>query len=304
MSDVTVVGAGVIGLTCALILEERGHRVRVVAAATSPHTTSDVAGAVWFPYRAGPRDAVTRWAARTRAWLDELAAIEPAAGVDVLDAYELADDLAVEPWWAAAAPVARGAWRGLAAWRFRAPRAEPALHLAWLASQLHAPFEARAVRDLASERGDVVVNCTGLAARALCGDRELAPLFGQVAIVAADSGSDLGVTVADDRDPAATFYAIPRRDSIVLGGCAIAGRDDLAPDPAITTRVVARARELGIAFGDVRAVRTGLRPARPEIRLEADGRVIHCYGHGGAGFTLARGCADDVAALVDRAGAR
>jgi D-amino-acid oxidase len=42
-----------------------------------------------------------------------------------------------------------------------------------------------------------------------------------------------------------------------------------------------------------------LRPYRPEVRLERDGRVIHNYGHGGSGFTLCRGCAEDVVALVD-----
>jgi D-amino-acid oxidase len=39
------------------------------------------------------------------------------------------------------------------------------------------------------------------------------------------------------------------------------------------------------------------------VRLERDrlrdGRIaIHNYGHGGAGFTLCRGCAEDVAKLV------
>ena len=66
--DVTVVGAGVIGLVTALTLEERGHTVRVVAAAYGETTTSAVAGAVWFPYRAGPPAKVAAWAARTRAW--------------------------------------------------------------------------------------------------------------------------------------------------------------------------------------------------------------------------------------------
>jgi D-amino-acid oxidase len=28
------------------------------------------------------------------------------------------------------------------------------------------------------------------------------------------------------------------------------------------------------------------------------GDVVHCYGHGGAGITLAWGCAADVAALT------
>jgi D-amino-acid oxidase len=39
------------------------------------------------------------------------------------------------------------------------------------------------------------------------------------------------------------------------------------------------------------------------VRLEAEQRggtrVVHCYGHGGAGVTLSWGCADEVVALVD-----
>jgi D-amino-acid oxidase len=51
----------------------------------------------------------------------------------------------------------------------------------------------------------------------------------------------------------------------------------------------------------------GLRPARPSVRLEEErlahgagqvSRVVHCYGHGGAGVTLSWGCADEVASLV------
>ena len=46
------------------------------------------------------------------------------------------------------------------------------------------------------------------------------------------------------------------------------------------------------------AHRVGLRPVRPEVRLEVEDRTVHCYGHGGAGVTLSWGCADEVARLV------
>ncbi|MBE7451857.1 MAG: FAD-binding oxidoreductase [Kofleriaceae bacterium] len=71
---VTVVGAGVIGLTAALIPRRpAGHDVTVVAAATgSPSTcTSAVAGAIWLPFQVGPPAAVTRCGARHRTWLAE-----------------------------------------------------------------------------------------------------------------------------------------------------------------------------------------------------------------------------------------
>ena len=42
----------------------------------------------------------------------------------------------------------------------------------------------------------------------------------------------------------------------------------------------------------------GLRPSRREVRLEIEHfngkKIIHNYGHGGAGVTLSWGCADEV----------
>ena len=62
MSRVTVLGAGVSGLTCAVRLLEEGHDVRIVARDLPPATTSAVAGAVWFPYRAAPNERTGPWA--------------------------------------------------------------------------------------------------------------------------------------------------------------------------------------------------------------------------------------------------
>lgn len=304
--EVTVVGAGVIGLTTALALEEHGHTVRVVAAATGELTTSAVAGAVWFPYRAGPPAKVARWAAHTRTWLEALAWIDPVAGVDVLTGYEITNDDGRQiPWWAAAIEVSRSPAPVTGtppSWRFKAPRAEPAKLLPYLASRLRGAIDHRTVFDLAAEHGDVIINCTGLAARELASDDALYPLFGQI-VIAEPGAVDLSTTITDHRDPGRIFYVIPRRDMLVLGGCSLPYPPGASPaiDPDVTTRILAHARSLGLAIGAVRSERVGLRPYRLEVRLERDPatpRIIHNYGHGGAGFTLCRGCAEEVVALV------
>ena len=275
--------------------------MRVVAAATGPGTTSAIAGAVWFPYKAGPPAKVAAWAARTRDWLEQLARTTPEAGVDLLTGYEITHD-EPRPWWAAditveraPAPVAGAPM----AWRFAAPRAQPSLFLPHLASRLRAPIEQRVVVDLEAEPGDLVVNCTGMAARELVTDDHMYPLFGQ--IVLADHGAaDITVTITDHRNPDEIFYIIPRRDELVLGGCSRPYPPGATPEiePELTARILGQAQALGIPVGAVRRERVGLRPYRLEVRLERAGRIIHNYGHGGAGFTLCRGCAEDVAALV------
>jgi D-amino-acid oxidase len=42
----------------------------------------------------------------------------------------------------------------------------------------------------------------------------------------------------------------------------------------------------------------GLRPYRPAVRVEREGRVVHNYGHGGSGYTLCWGCAEEVVGMV------
>ena len=65
MARVTVVGAGVVGLTCAVRLLQEGHRVDVLARDLPLETTSAVAAALWYPYRAFPFDRVLGWSARS-----------------------------------------------------------------------------------------------------------------------------------------------------------------------------------------------------------------------------------------------
>ena len=105
MSDrVVVVGAGVVGLSCALRLLEAGHRVDVLARDLPLETTSSVAAAVWYPYLALPQDKVTAWG---RATYDELArlAADESAGVVMRRGTELLGEPTPDPWWVGAVPA-------------------------------------------------------------------------------------------------------------------------------------------------------------------------------------------------------
>ncbi len=305
MAEVTVVGAGVVGLTTALVLREAGHRVRLISAERPARTTSAAAGAVWYPFEVGPPDEVNRWARVTRDWLLELSRTVPEAGVDVLTVRECVAD-ARRPWWADAVeglrlvegPQPSGAQL---AWEFEAPRVEPALHLRWLESRLERPIELARVERLEEVPGEVVVNCTGIGARRLTGDTSLRALLGQTVLV--EPGEvDLQRMYGDERDLSAMLYVIPRRAEVVIGGCALPFDGDVPPnpDPRMRAAFLERARAAGFRQGPVLRDAVGLRPVRPTVRLERVGRVIHHYGHGGAGYTLARGSARDVIEEIRR----
>jgi D-amino-acid oxidase len=312
MSRVVVIGAGVSGLTSALVLEEAGFDVQVITAAKGAATTSAAAGAVWFPYRVGPPERASKWAARTRIWLTELSRTHPEAGVDMLTRVEVAET-DERPWWSDAAPgiellrapdkrIPRGPDGNPVApfaWRVEAPRCEPAIYLAWLEARLRHPVTIRKIERLEDVDADLIINCTGLAARTLTADRELQGVYGQT-VITAPGDIDLKGGLGDERDESQIFYSIPRRREVVLGGCAEVCADDrpAAPTPEMTRAILQRAHAFGLNPGPVIRESAGLRPYRPTVRLERFGRVIHNYGHGGAGYTLSRGCAEEVLALA------
>ncbi len=56
------IGCGVFGLSTGIRLLEHGFEVQILAREQSPNTTSDVAAAFWYPFRAEPREKVLSWA--------------------------------------------------------------------------------------------------------------------------------------------------------------------------------------------------------------------------------------------------
>src|SRR4028119_1649524 len=97
MSKVVVIGCGVIGLSTALRLREAGLDARIVASDPPERTTSAVAAAIWYPYKAYPEREVLRWGRRTFEVLETLAA-EPKAGVRMREGLELRRERAGEAW--------------------------------------------------------------------------------------------------------------------------------------------------------------------------------------------------------------
>ena len=86
-TSVLVIGAGVIGLTTAVVLADRGHPTTIWTADPPDQTTSMAAGAIWGPYLVEPADNVERWSLHTLEVLKELAEVER-TGVHIVSGIE------------------------------------------------------------------------------------------------------------------------------------------------------------------------------------------------------------------------
>lgn len=310
----TVLGAGVIGLTTAVTLLDAGCTVRVVTADPVEETTSYLAAAVWFPTRAGPPERVASWGQRTY----ETLAGQAAAGVPgavMRESLALYREPPGRPDWTAAVGRVRAAAddelppgyaHGL---RFTVPLVEMPRYLPWLVDEVRrrgGRLERRRVgslAELADGATDAVVNCSGLAARDLAGDPDVYPIRGQIVRV---TNPGLTLSVRDEGHPAGRAYVHPRSTDCVLGGTLDEGCWDTRVDPATAEAILRRCREIVPALADASVLGhvVGLRPGRRTVRLVEDApvgagvRVVHNYGHGGSGITLGWGCAADVAGLL------
>lgn len=303
-SRVAIIGAGVSGLTCGVVLAENGYDVHIFAAEPPGQTTSAVAAAMWYPYDAEPADKVTAWALRSYGVFCELPG-DPRSGVSMLElrTFCRGDKLDVPAW--ACELNARSTSQ--TEFRMTVPLADTSIYLDYLQRRLTTAGGkiTTGIRFDHVEQVDrsfhVVINCAGIGAKTLVRDAELEPHRGQVVLV---ERLDLRGAVVCDDPP--LMYAIPRRNDCVFGGTNEIS-DNLIPDPATSAAILFEcSRTLNLKPPRVIAARVGLRPFRTSgVRVEldrtADGRpLIHNYGHGGSGFTLSWGCAQTVLELTGR----
>ncbi|WP_210575354.1 FAD-dependent oxidoreductase [Streptomyces sp. GESEQ-4] len=306
--EIIVVGGGVIGLTTAVVLAERGRRVRVWTRDPVERTTSAVAGALWWPYRIEPVAQARRWALRSLDVYEELAGRPEVTGVRLVEGV-LGETGPEDAWAAERLPGLRPAtaeeYQGRGLWA-RLPLIDMAVHLPWLRERFlgaGGAIEVRTVSAFAEADAPVVVNCAGLGARELVPDASVRPVRGQLVVVE-NPGIRTWLVSKDAAGAMAYFFPQPGR--LLLGGTAVEDDFSTEPDPAVAEAIVRRCAALRpeIAGARVLGHRVGLRPARDSVRLEReplpDGRLlVHNYGHGGAGITVAWGCAEDAAGAVD-----
>lgn len=258
-----VLGSGVMGLTSARLLQERGFEATIYARDLPPNTTSNVAGGHWSPFSVHTPSATTpqylqqfERAARLAhryfqtltgsaygvRWIENyvLSSNPPqGAGGGMADLYPGRESLDPYEHPFAAAYVDR----------FSTMLIEPAAFLNAVTRDFLLrggritvrEFNDR--RELASLPEPVIVNCTGLGSRALFGDEELVPVKGDLAILLPQPEVDYVVLGGE-------FYMFPRTDGIVLGGSRDRGEWSTEPDPAVIQRILTGHRAI---FGAMRS---------------------------------------------------
>ncbi len=308
--NIAIVGAGISGMSTAYLLINEGYNITIYAKAFSPNITSNKAAAFWFPYHIRNDQRGIEWCNISYNYYKAFTAI-PEAGISMQHLIKVlrenVDDK--EPIWIDFMPA--GSLRvmdepelqqGVAkSYDITVPLIETQIFLPYLQQQLKqngVTFIEKEVVDLDEFAidYDIVVNCSALGSRKLCNDNALIPVRGQVALLSPREGLNLYI---DNEKP---MYVVPRKDAIIIGGTYEERVETDTTEPQTLERLLTNAYEVFPELKKQQVIGNwaGLRPYRPEVRLEREEgtNIIHNYGHGGSGFTLSFGCAEAVRNIV------
>ncbi|XP_034828751.1 D-aspartate oxidase [Maniola hyperantus] len=314
---IAVIGAGVVGMTVAKIVQQelRNTNITIIADAFTEDTVSCVAAGIFRPGTSfkGPTKEITKkWINDSwYFWQDILKTSEaPLAGLMPVSSYifskenyfvtrnHLIEDLV---------PIYRSVEKDELklcgeGWKYGSYFSTIKIgcdrYLPWVEKSFiekGGKIDVKKIDSFASllSKFDLVFNCTGLGAKMLCGDHDLVALRGQVIKVKAPW---LKMAFYGDYDT----YMIPGLDGVAtLGG--VRQYDSYNKDVCKydSAAIMERCCQLlpALKQAEVVAHRVGLRPHRVPVRVEpevVDGvKVVHCYGHGGYGVMCAPGTAMD-----------
>ena len=306
---IAIIGAGICGISTAYLLSMQGYDITVIAAKFSPDITSNRAAAFWFPYHVRNDQRGNNWCRTSYDFY--LQHCSKATGISIIQLIK-----AVKPHsgdedsWLSFMP--EGTCRTLPvseipkgyalAYEASVPLIETQIFLPWLYEQLTAAgavFIREEVNnlDVLTNTYDLVINSSGLGARSLCNDETTIPVRGQVVLLEPGFPSHIFL---DNQTPA---YIVPRKDATIVGGTYEENIYTEKTEQENLDDILARATSVftGLENRKIIGSWAGLRPYRPAVRLEREPgkNIIHNYGHGGSGYTLAFGCAAEVSTLAN-----
>jgi D-amino-acid oxidase len=258
-AEAAVIGAGVVGLSTARCLQERGFRVTIYTSQLPPETTSNVAGASWGPFSVFDPEAVSgsfrqtftraardayQYFARlpgTRygiAWRRNYSLSNGEAEGFAVPAEEdrLVDGIRPEP---EVLGPGEHPFGNLTVECRQTMLIEPPVYLSALLADFRDAGGELVIRtfetpaQLATLGRGVVVNCTGLGARALFADDDVLPIKGQLVVLRPQPEVDYLTIGPGD------LYMMPRRDGVMLGGTHERGEWSMEPNAAEATRILA-----------------------------------------------------------------
>jgi glycine/D-amino acid oxidase-like deaminating enzyme len=233
-----VIGCGVVGLSTARLLQQRGYSVTIYTKAMPPDTTSNIAGGLWDPVTVFDHPRVTPEFRRQFGEAGRFAfrryqsMAGDAYGVRWLPVYNLSRDSArqppppespnseIDPLYPEAKHLSREEYPFDVPYVYRrySMLIEPAIYLNAILRDFLTAQGQIVVREFADARSlmslsePLLFNCTGLGARALFHDEEMIPIRGQLSFLIPQPEVNYMTVGPGD------IYMFPRRDGILLGG--------------------------------------------------------------------------------------
>jgi D-amino-acid oxidase len=246
--SIAVLGAGAMGLTAASLLLALNLKLTIYAKEFPPHTTSNVAGGQWAPSMVNHRDPV-QFTRILRGAHQEHKRRGAAYGVSPRENYTLVHasnfescppDVIPRPVSFAHLPFAHLTSRGFG---YATLLVEPPIFLTKMQADLHAAnvrfvqHELATLSQISNLSENIVVNCTGLGSKAICNDRLMHSVKGQLVLLPPQS--NLQYLFAGHHG-----YVFPRQDCVVVGGSEEMDVEDPTPDMQICKAILSNMKGL------------------------------------------------------------